>query len=179
MAEAHCHYCTRPAQEECHACGRLYCPEHGEDVCLRCLSPEAATPSPAAYRGAVLALAVAAAVAIYLVVSPPESPSSQDAARPVPTATPQELRPTATPTPEGSPGAGGTVVPATSTLPGGTAATPAGTPGTRTHQVQPGDTLSGIAAAYDVDVADILAANPGMNEEDPLQIGQQLVIPGE
>jgi LysM repeat protein len=178
MAEAHCHYCTRPAQDECHACGRLYCAEHGEDVCLRCLSPEAATPSPTAYRGAVLALAVAAAVAIYLVVSPPESESSQDAARPVPTATPQALQPTATPTPEGTPGETDTAI-ATTTVPAGGTAAPTGTPGTVVHEVTAGDSLSAIAATYGVEVAAIIAANPGLSEDAPLQIGQQIVIPGQ
>jgi LysM repeat protein len=174
VPDAHCHYCTRPAQEECHACGRLYCAEHGEDVCLRCLSPEAATPSPVVYRGALLALAVAAGVAIYLGVSPPESRSSQDSARPVATPT-QELAPTATPTPEGATSsatatssAPGTVVTATTPTPGGTVV----------HVVEAGDSLSAIADEYGVPLEDLLAANPGLSEDTPLQIGQQIVIPG-
>jgi LysM repeat protein len=173
MAEPRCHYCTRPAQEECHTCGRLYCAEHGEDVCLRCLSPEAATPSPTAYRGAILALAIGAAVAIYLVVSPPESRSSQDAARPLPTPTPTALQPTATPTPEGTSPA--TAVTATVT-PGGPA-TPTPTPGPQVHVVEPGDTLSGIASAYGFGLDEILAVNPGLTADTPLQIGQEIVIP--
>ncbi|MGD9933284.1 MAG: LysM peptidoglycan-binding domain-containing protein [Dehalococcoidia bacterium] len=175
MAEARCHYCTKPAQEECHTCGRLYCAEHGEDVCLRCLSPEAATPSPFVFRGAVFALAVAVAVTIYLVVSPPESRSAQDAIRVLPTPTPQ-LQPTATPTPRGSvvPGATtGTVAPATATTrPGTVTATPSGQ---RTYAVQPGDSLSGIAAANGVTVDALIAANPGLTED--IQIGQEIIIP--
>ena len=97
MAEAKCHYCTRPAQAECHSCGRLYCGEHGEDMCLRCLSPEAATPSALVFRGAIVALVVASAVAIYLFVSPPESKSTQ--ASPQVSTPVQRLPATATPTP--------------------------------------------------------------------------------
>ncbi|MCA9830074.1 MAG: LysM domain-containing protein [Dehalococcoidia bacterium] len=177
MAEARCHYCTKPAQEECHTCGRLYCAEHGEDVCLRCLSPEAATPSPFVFRGAVFALAVAVAVTIYLVISPPQSRSSQDAVRVLPTATPQ-LQPTATPTPRGGtvPGgttpAGATPVAATGTVFGSPTATPRGQ---QTYRVQPGDSLSGIAAANGVTVAALIAANPGLTED--IQIGQEIVIP--
>ena len=175
MAEARCHYCTQPAQEECHTCGRLYCAEHGEDVCLRCLSPEAATPSPFVFRGAVFALAVAVAVTIYLVISPPESRSAQDAVRVLPTPTPQ-LQPTATPTPQGSAvpvTATRTVATATTTAqPGSATATPAGQ---RTYAVQPGDSLSGIAAANGVTVDALIAANPGLTED--IQIGQEIVIP--
>jgi LysM repeat protein len=173
MAEPRCHYCTRPAQEECHTCGRLYCAEHGEDVCLRCLSPEAATPSPVAFRGAILAFGVAAAVAIYLVVSPPSSESSQDSVRTVPTPT-EQLQPTATPTPEGGAGPGGTAT--ASPPPGGTVVnqTPGG--GER-HVVQPGDSLSGIAALYGVSVAELVEANPGLSEDTPIQPGQEIVIP--
>ena len=67
MASASCHYCNRPAEEECSTCGRLYCLEHGEDVCLRCLAPEAATPSGNVYRGSLLALVAASLVAMSLV----------------------------------------------------------------------------------------------------------------
>jgi LysM repeat protein len=173
MADARCHYCTRAAQEECPTCGRLYCAEHGEDVCLRCLSPEAATPSPAAYRGAILALAIGAAVAIYLVVSPPASQSSQDSARPLPTPTPPALQPTATPTPEMA----ATQATAAATVTPGGPATPTPTPGPEVHVVEPGDTLSAIADAYGLSVADLLSANPGLSEETPLQIGQEIIIP--
>ena len=174
MAEARCHYCTRPAQDECHACGRLYCPEHGEDVCLRCLSPEAATPSPIVYRGAVLALAVSSAIAIYLLVSPPESESSQDTPRP---ATPtQQLSPTATPTPPG-----GTQTPGQTAAAGATAtpSTPGpGEPG-GVHVVQQGDSLSGIAEQYGITLEELLAANPGMTVDSPILPGQEINIPGE
>jgi len=173
MADAHCHYCTRPAQEECHACGRLYCAEHGEDVCLRCLSPEAATPSPVTYRGALLAFGVAAAVAIYLIISPPSSESTQDAVRTVPAPT-EQVQPTATPTPEGGSGTPGAS--ATATVAAGTTSA---TPGGEVHVVAAGDSLSSIAAQYGVELADLLAANPGLTEDTPIQIGQEITIPGQ
>lgn len=172
MAEARCHYCTQPAVEECHTCGRLYCADHGEDVCLRCLSPEAATPSPFVFRGAVFALVVAVAVTIYLVISPPASRSGQDTVKVLPTPTPQ-LEPTATPTQRGGASPSGGTAPAATATSG---ATGAATPGrTRTHTVQAGDTLSAIAATYGVTVPAIFAANPGLTEN--IREGQQITIP--
>jgi LysM repeat protein len=44
------------------------------------------------------------------------------------------------------------------------------------HIVQAGDTLGGIAQAYDVSIQDLMAAN-GIDNPDLLQIGQTLVIP--
>jgi LysM repeat protein len=188
MAEPNCHYCTRPAEAECATCGRLYCAEHGEDVCLRCLSPESATPSARVYRGSLLALAVASVVTIFLLVRPPSSKSEQDTARVVATATPA-VSATATPTPQNAA--------RTPTAPPGTAAgsTPAGTagsapagtppPGTvaatptaaqQTYTVQPGDTISGIAARFGVDPDALLAANPSISAQ-ALPIGAVLKIP--
>src|SRR5438874_280306 len=102
MAEPNCHYCTRPAEAECPTCGRLYCAEHGEDVCLRCLAPESATPSARIFRGSVLALAIASIVTVFLLIRPPTSKSEQDIARVVATATPA-VSATATPTPQNAP----------------------------------------------------------------------------
>lgn len=180
MAEAKCHYCTRPAEAECHSCGRLFCGEHGEDVCLRCLSPEAATPSPLVFRGAIVTLAVASALAIYLVVSPPASKSSvaspQDLRTPV-----QSLPATATPTPPGQgPTRSVTATPirsatpvVASVTPGGPTVTPAGGP--QTYTVVPGDSISVIASRLGFTEAEIRAANPGIS--DTLQIGQLINLP--
>jgi len=182
MAAAPCHYCTRPAVEECATCGRLYCAEHGEDVCLRCLSPEAATPNPAVYRGALFALAVGTLLTVFLLVRPPESKSSQDTVRKLATPTPSSAG-TATPTPPGSqaartptPGAG---TPSATASAGATASATASatiTPvGERTYNVKEGDTLSSIAAANGTTVDALKAANPGLT--DVIQIDQALRIP--
>ena len=46
-----------------------------------------------------------------------------------------------------------------------------------TYTVQPGDTLSGIAALCETTVADILDANPDISDPRDIFVGQQLVIP--
>ena len=77
-----------------------------------------------------------------------------------------------------------TVAPTRTATPAATAtptATPTETPTPtplppRAHQVQPNDTLSGIAVRYDTTVEEIVALNPGINP-DALQIGQVLLIP--
>ncbi|MBI2767809.1 MAG: LysM peptidoglycan-binding domain-containing protein [Chloroflexi bacterium] len=176
MAEPTCHYCKRPAEEECPTCGRLYCLEHGDDVCLRCLAPESATPSAKVYRGSVLALVVASLLAVFLVVRPPESKSQQDAVRPLPTSTPA-VAATATPT---RPGSAATKAPTTAATAAPTSPTPASPTaapsGERSYTVAQGDTLSGIAAQFNTTVAAILALNPGVTAES-LQIGATLKIP--
>ncbi len=176
MANPTCHYCERPATAECPTCGRLYCEEHGDDVCLRCMQPETATPAPVMYKGSLLALVVASLVAIFLLVSPPESESRIGSVRTVATSTPGQ--PTATPTPQMEPTATAAGTPDPS--PTG-AATPAASPtlpgGERSHTVVSGDTLSTIAEQYGTTVDAIAALNEGVDESTPLQIGQKLRIP--
>ena len=167
MAEPNCHYCDRAAEAECPTCGRLYCGEHGEDVCLRCLAPEAAAPTALAYRGAIASLVVGSAVALFLVVRPPESESDSDAPRALPTATASFL---STATPTATPDGSATPTPTTEPPP---TATP--TPPGITHIVVQGDTLSGIAEQYGTTVDAILRANPGITEN--LEIGAELRIP--
>jgi hypothetical protein len=169
MAEPNCHYCDRAAEAECPTCGRLYCAEHGEDVCLRCLAPEAAAPTALAYRGAILSLVIGSAVALFLVARPPESESDADAPRALPTATPSFLTTaTATPTSDGSE----TATTPPTRAPGATATpTVVGV----IHIVAEGDTLSGIAEQYGTTVDAILQANPGVTAD--LQIGAELRIP--
>ncbi|NPV08776.1 MAG: LysM peptidoglycan-binding domain-containing protein [Anaerolineae bacterium] len=43
--------------------------------------------------------------------------------------------------------------------------------------VQSGDVLGSIALQYDLEVQDILAANPGLTERSILRVGQEIVIP--
>jgi LysM repeat protein len=180
MAEPSCHYCDQPAEAECPTCGRLYCPEHGEEVCLRCLAPESATPSALAYRGSILALIVATLVAAFLVISPPESKSRADSGRTVATATPAVLatatatRPGGSPTPARTPStATGSPSPAASASPVTTASATPG--GERSHTVAAGDTLSAIATKFGTTVDEIKSLN-GLTS-DTLQIGAVLRIP--
>ncbi len=85
----------------------------------------------------------------------------QLAPSPTPTVMPtRTATPAATPTPTATP----TETPTPTPLP------------PRAHQVQPNDTLSGIAVRYDTTVEEIIALNPGINP-DALQIGQVLLIP--
>ncbi len=181
MALGTCHYCTRPADEECHACGRLYCGEHGEDVCLRCLSPEAAIPSATVYRGAVLALVAASAVAIFVAVNPPETRSSQDEVRTVQSPTPQSLA-TATATPRNT---GANTTPTASRTPGASqtassttttgSPTASATASTKSHTVAPGETLSSIASLYNTTVDVLKSLNSGLT--DLIQPGQVINLP--
>lgn len=180
MAEPNCHYCESEAESECPTCGRLYCAEHGDDVCLRCMAPESAAPSAAVYRGSVVALLVASVVAVFLLIRPPESKGSADASRVLATAT-SATGATATPTRPGStptrttPGspvstatAGASPAPST---PG-----PSPSPAKKTYTVKSGDTLSGIAAANGTTVDAILALNPGLTPQ-ALAIGALITLP--
>ncbi len=45
------------------------------------------------------------------------------------------------------------------------------------HIVQPGDTLSGVAAAHGLNVATLLANNPGLGSGDLITVGQQIRVP--
>ena len=178
-----CHYCDNPAERECPTCGRLYCSEHGDDVCLRCMAPEAAVPSAAVYRGSVLALVIATVVVVFLLVRPPETESGPTLVRELPTST-AAVNATATATAPGGGGAGtprpGTAVPSsvTPTTPAPTqaGATTGPTPAGETYVMKAGDTLSDVAASYGVTVADIVAANPGLNP-DTIAIGTEIRIP--
>ena len=183
-----CHYCENDAVAECPTCGRYFCDDHGDDVCLRCMAPESAAPSAVVYKGALVALVVGTVVALYLLVSPPASKSKVDTARPVDagsqgkaTATPTrqgaQPSPTATrPADQASPSASASA--SASASPAGSATAGATTPtapAQRTYTVKSGDTLSGIASANGTTVVAIMAANPGLTEN--LQIGQVIKLP--
>jgi LysM repeat protein len=98
-----------------------------------------------------LAVGLYAFYALMNVEPEVETPTSVPSATPSPTLTPS-LTPTPRPTLTSTP------------LP------------PLTYQVQPGDTLSGIAAQYGLTVEDILALNPDVNPE-ALQVGYVLLIP--
>lgn len=173
MAEPKCHYCDRDAEEQCPTCGRLYCYDHGDDACLRCISPEAAAPSSVVYRGALLTLVAATAVAVFLFVRPPASKSEADTVRTLATPTQSNLA-TATPTPPG----GGPTRAATAAATAPPVATPvaSGTAGAKTHLVASGETLSQIAEANNTTVDAIIALNPGITA-DSLPVGTVLNLP--
>jgi LysM repeat protein len=101
---------------------------------------------------------------------PPENqadtPVSQAIVTNTPTSVPTVSLPTAAPT--------NTLAPPTPT---GTLTTdPTATATPFTYEVQPGDTLLGVAIAFDT-TTEALAAVNGIDEEDFLQLGQPIVIP--
>lgn len=86
----------------------------------------------------------------------------------VSTATPVPPTPTVTPVPTDT----DTPTPAPTDT-----ATP--TPGPRVHVVQAGDVLGSIALEYDLELDELLAANPGLTERSLLRLGQEIVIPAK
>lgn len=180
-----CYYCENVAEAECPTCGRLYCGEHGDDVCLRCMSPESAAPSAAVYRGSILVLVIASLITLFLIVRPPESKSATNLVRDLPTST-AAVSTTATPTKPGGVATStprtGTQVPSSVTPVSPTAAaasqTTVGspTPAGRTYVMKSGDTLSAVAASFGVTVAELLAANPGLNP-NTIAVGAEIKIP--
>ncbi len=148
-----CYYCDTAAVQECARCGALYCDEHGDALCQRCLDPMLALPSYRVYRGSLLTLLVGTVLAVWLLVQPL---GASDADGPVPASISNVIGsavPTDTPSPRGSSvgnAPAGPAGPAAGAPPATTApvATVAGTPAAITHTVEPGDTLVGIAAKY-------------------------------
>ena len=180
MTDTTCHYCERPATADCPTCGRLYCEEHGAEVCLRCMAPESAVPSAKVFRGSLALLALATLVTAFLLIRPPASESRGPLVRELPSPTPA-VSATATPTPRGgaptatpAPGRTATSAATAPASPTASAATP--TPGARIYVVKPGDTLFQIALDNGTTVEAIVAANPGLNP-DTLAVGMELRLP--
>lgn len=172
MAEPTCHYCNRPAEDECPVCGRFFCAEHGDDVCVRCMSPEAAIPSATVFRGSLLILVVASLVALFLWIDPPREPTIGGAVVSTVTASNAPgTGPTATPTPSVVSGVAGT---STTTAAAATASA-SSTAAANTYTVVDGDTLFTIAQTHDTTVERIQALNPGMDPNIPA--GTVLVMP--
>jgi len=180
-----CYYCEELAEAECTQCSRLYCPDHGDDICVRCASPSAAAPNATLYRGSLLALVIASLVILFLVVRPPESKSDGGVVRQLPTST-AAVSATATQTPPGGvpttarpTGSAASTTPASGTALASpnpaTTPSPSAVTGTRTYTVQPGDTLSAIAAANNTTVDAIEAVNPGLDPN--LDIGTVITLP--
>ncbi|MBM4411548.1 MAG: LysM peptidoglycan-binding domain-containing protein [Chloroflexi bacterium] len=197
----HCYACDEQATQECARCGALYCDNHGDALCDRCMDPASAVPSYRVFRGSLAALLIGSIVAVWLLVLPParadqDGPPSSIAnlvqtGTPRPSATPQATaapgEPTATPSP--SPSATATRTPSptpTATATPAPTATPTPTvvPGqATTYTVQSGDNLLAIAQRFTPAGGDVQATADAISKAnsitDPrlIQIGQKLNIP--
>ena len=175
-----CYACTNEATRQCRRCARVYCELHGGDLCAECLSPASTLPSFNLYRGSLLALLIATAVALWLLVRPPGSGDGEAVIITDTTPTPV-TRATNTP---GTVTPGATSTPLASTTPGTPGAEPTTTAAPRTYVVQDGDTLLSIATASapaGVDAftyAQQIAAASGLPSVDtPINPGQTLILP--
>lgn len=186
-----CYYCDSQAVQECARCGALYCDEHGDALCQRCLDPARALPSYRVYRGSLVVLLVGTVFAVWLLVKPPSS----DADSPLPASISGALS-TAVASPEAGPkstvkGAAGPVGTAAGPPPAATAPATGATPATKAatvaptvieHRVEPGDTLSSIATRYRPDgkpladfIDEIQKAN-GIADAASIRIGQTIRV---
>lgn len=175
-----CYACDNDAAYECRRCGRVYCSDHGDELCAECLRPAGAVPSYFLYRGSLLALLVGSAVALWLLLKPPEeaSESVPNVLVPTPTATIYLRPPVMTPPAGMTPGAT-----TSAETPTAATSTPAA-PSPIEHTVSEGDSLFSIAEQYlpvgeDLGTfAQRIAEANGLSASDPmLQPGQTLTIP--
>jgi LysM repeat protein len=121
-----CYVCGKEATHRCPRCGKLYCDEHGDDLCATCQDPASAIPSGAVFRGSLLALLVASVLALWLLIKPPGLPggeAGEEAVLPLPTMSPVPVATTAVP-PSATPTATAT---ATATVTATATATPTAT----------------------------------------------------
>lgn len=172
--------------QECPRCGALYCDDHGEALCARCMDPALALPSYRIYRGSLLALLVGSVVAVWLLVLPPAGadqdgpPASLVGVIPTATATPT---PTVTATATATPELTATAVPTPVEPTPVPTPTATATAEPRTYTVQPGDTLFAIAERFASSPDQVEALSNAIarvnNITDPatIQIGQVLTIP--
>ncbi len=185
-----CFRCDQEAVQECPRCGALYCDEHGEALCERCMDPALALPSYRVYRGSLLALLAGTVFAVWLLVRPPQTtdadgpvPAPLAGVIPTPTATqtPDETAAvvTATPTPTQTP------TPTTPTPAPEATAAPAVEPRLREHTINEGDTLFSIAELYlprGKDVLTFVEEITALNEladANSIMLGQVIRIPPE
>jgi LysM repeat protein len=176
-----CYACGRDAIHRCPRCAKPYCDQHGGELCAACQDPSSAIPSGAVFRGALLALLVASVLALWLLIRPPgaSDESGAEAGQPSVTRTPvatATVRPSPSVSPSGTPGV--------SPTPGGTPeATPTPVPSPTPepspfveYTVQPGDSLSSIAAQFGT-TADELARINSLADPNSLSVGQTLQVP--
>jgi LysM repeat protein len=186
-----CYACGRDAIHRCPRCAKPYCDQHGGELCAACQDPSSAIPSGAVFRGALLALLVASVLALWLLIRPPgaSDESGAEAGQPSVTRTPvatATVRPSPSVSPTGTPGISPTPsgTPGVSPTPGGTPeATPTPVPSPTPepspfveYTVQPGDSLSSIAAQFGT-TADELARINSLADPNSLSVGQTLQVP--
>lgn len=180
-----CYYCDNVAAQECARCGALYCDDHGDALCQRCMDPMHALPSYRIYRGSLITLLVGTVFAVWLLVQP----LGTDADGPLPNSISNVL---GTPSAGESPVPKGVSVSGQPTAPAGQVAGPppsspvptaTGTVPPLSHTVEAGDTLVAIATKYlpaGKAVADfaieIQQAN-GIADAATIRVGQTLRIP--
>lgn len=178
-----CYACENEATRQCRRCARVYCELHGGDLCGECLNPVSTLPSFNLYRGSLLALLIATAVAIWLLVRPPGSGDGEEVviSNATPTAIATQVQ---RPTQESETPAAGTTTPSATGTPGTPVAPATPTAGPQTYIVADGDTLLGIAerfAPVGVDpltYAQQIASASGLGSIDtPINPGQTLVLP--
>ena len=155
-----CFRCEREAARECPRCGLLYCMEHGDVLCERCLDPALALPSQRLYRGALIALVAASVLALWLLLWPSAggdgdvedaaaaraTPSPVSVAIASPTAPPTpatDATPTSTPSPTATPSPSPAASPTPTAEP---AQTPTATP-TATPAASPSPTATATPTA--------------------------------
>ena len=180
-----CFRCDQDAVQECPRCGALYCDQHGEALCERCMDPELALPSYRVYRGSLLALLVGTVFAVWLLVRPP---ATSDADGPVPAALAGVIA-TATATATATPDATATATATPTPTPTPTAtpeATATATPepaAEREYTVAEGDTLFSIAVEYLPPGTDVLtfmetlASFNELEDANAIVLGQVIRIP--
>lgn len=192
----HCYACDEQATQECARCGALYCDDHGDALCARCMDPASAVPSYQVFRGSLAALLIGSIVAVWLLVLPParadqDGPPSSIAnlvqtGTPRPSATPTVPGGEGTPAPSPSPTASGTPTPtptSTATPTAAPTAAPTATAIPTTYTVQAGDSLLSIAQRFTPaggnvqTIADSIEAANGITDPRSIQIGQRLNIP--
>ena len=181
-----CFRCDQPAVQECARCGALYCDDHGDTLCERCMDPFSALPSSYVYRGSLLALLIGTIFAVWVLVRPGDSdagapPAGLIGVLPSATVVPAVTVPAAPGT--GTPPPAATQPPPAATAPPPTPAPPPPAPTPRTYAVVSGDTLTTIANRFrpaDVAVNDYLqrvyqANNLGPNSV--ISVGQTITLP--
>lgn len=139
-----------------------------------CRRPRGLAPSPLLFYGTLVLLAVSSGLAVFQL-----SARHNDWAVSLSHGLVRVLTPAPGPTAAPEPTATATPTAAATPAPSVTAAAAAeATPAPqRTHVIQPGDTLLGIAIRFDVALEAVEQANPNV---DPaaLRVGQELVVPG-